>query len=296
MKSSAKSESTIWESNAEIPKRDIGADVLGVIIAIVSEGFGGVVYGLIDKMMTEKSPKLVKEFATLAGLEAGDLAAESVFHNTLSFVQKYMEAARMKTQTESKIKATVEAAIVKKKGTYAAYAEAMRLQMQAEEHEQNEAFATVAADMTDAALIRWDKGLDLIWKELFQDPTDFLRALTIGYIQLIDEAWLTDKAKEGETIQATRERVEELSLRPGSLLVITKDPVGRWQNPDLSFPSGITVRGERVNDETLENLRDAQLRDVPVTMYFVFSATSPYTIGCRSIGGTYAGAGMTPRA
>jgi hypothetical protein len=93
---------------------------------------------------------------------------------------------------------------------------------------------------------------------------------------LIDEAWLADKAKEGEAAHATRERVDEPRLRPGSLLVITWEPVGRWENPDLSFPSGITVRGEHVNDETLDTVRDAQLREVPVTMSFAFSATSPY--------------------
>jgi hypothetical protein len=267
-----------WEGNAEIPKRDIGgADVLGVIIAIVSEGIGGVVYGLIEEMMTKKAgSKLVQEFASLAGLEAGDLAAESVFHNALSVAQKYMEAARLTTQTKSQIKQRAEAAIVNKKGNYAAYAEAMRLQMQDEEHEQNAAFAKAAADKTDEDLIRWDAALDLIWQELFHDPKVFLRELTVGYTRLIDEAWLADKAKEGEAAHATRERVDEPRLRPGSLLVITWEPVGRWENPDLSFPSGITVRGEHVNDETLDTVRDAQLREVPVTMSFAFSATSPY--------------------
>ena len=149
--------------------------------------------------MEEKSSKLVQEFVGLAGLEAGDVAAESIFHDTLSSVQKYMEAARLRTQTETKIKRLAEAAIVKKNGTYAAYAEAMRLQMQEEEHEQNAAFAKAAAGMTDEALIQWDAGLDLIWTELFRDPKDFLRALTVGYMQLIDEAWLADNAREGET-------------------------------------------------------------------------------------------------
>lgn len=266
-----------WESNAEIPKRDIGgAEALGVIIAIVSEGMGGVVYGLIEQMLEKKTPKLVAEFASLAGLEAGDLAAEALFHGALSHAQRYMEAARLRTQTESQIKQRAEAAIVKMNGTYAAYAEAMRLQMQDEEHEQNAAFATAAADMTDEALIQWDKGLDLIWKELFHDPKEFLRALTIGYMQLIDESWLADKAKKGEAMQATRERVDEPHLRPGNLLVITYEPIGHWENPDLSLPGGVTVRGEDVNDETLETLRDAQLRDVPVTMSFAFAATSPY--------------------
>jgi hypothetical protein len=88
-----------WEANAGLPKRDVGgADVLAVIIAIVSEGMGGVAYGLIAEMMTKKTAKktgvnLVHEFVGLAGLEAGDLAAEKVFHDTMSSIQKYTEKA-----------------------------------------------------------------------------------------------------------------------------------------------------------------------------------------------------------
>jgi hypothetical protein len=226
--------------------------------------------------MREVQVIAVQEFASLAGLEAGDLAAERIFHDTLSFAQQYREKARLETQDESKIRGVAEAAIVKKGSTYAAYAEAMRLQMQAEEHQLNEAFAKTAANMTDEDLIKWDAGLNLIWEELFFDPKVFLRELTNEYMGLIDESWLADKAKKGETREATRQRVDEPRLRPGNLLVMTGDSIGRWESPDLSLPGGITVRGEHVNSETLDTLRGAQLREVPVTMSFAFAATSPF--------------------
>jgi hypothetical protein len=149
--------------------------------------------------------------------------------------------------------------------------------MQAEEHELNKAFVKTAAGMTDDDLVAWDAGLDLYWQELFYDPTVFLRALTVGYMDLIDESWLDDKSKKGETRQATRERVDEPRLRPGNLLMQTMDPIGRWESPDLGIPSGFVARGEHVNDETLDTLRNAQLSEVPVSMAFAFRATSPLT-------------------
>jgi hypothetical protein len=265
-----------WEQNAEIPNRDVGPDVLGILIAIVSEGIGGIVYGVIEDMMAKDAKKWAKEFATLAGLEAGDLAAEAAFRETMTLVRKQMETARVATQTDAEIRQRADAAIVTKKGTFAAYAEAMRLQMQAEEHEQNAELTRTATDKTDADLVRLNASWNLVWEALFHDPTLFMRQLTVGYTRLLDEAWLADKAKTGESKTATRARVDEPRLRPGNLLVLTSDPIGRWENPDLSVRSGIRIRGEHVNEETFANLRGARLQDLPLTMSFAFKAVSPY--------------------
>src|SRR4051812_26599078 len=66
-----------WEKTAHSPEPKPGLAILEAMIAIVSLGLGGVVYGVIEGQLKERIPDLLFEFVALSGLEAGDLAAEA---------------------------------------------------------------------------------------------------------------------------------------------------------------------------------------------------------------------------
>jgi hypothetical protein len=273
-----------WEKTAELPTRHLGAEVLEVIIAIVSEGLGGAMYGVIEKMMEEKAgSKLVTEFVGLAGLEAADLAAEKVFRESLGTARLNFEDARQQTQTKEKIKARASAALATKGGTFAAYAEAMRLQTIDEEHQQNHTLTDTATESYAERLLR-NAALELIYAQLLVLPHVFLRDLTSGYIRLLEEAKLTEMDKEhGGDREKTfeQERVAHTqSTRPGNLVVTSADiysSIGDWWNPDLDFPHGFVVEGEGVNVETLDRLLNSPLSAIPVTLAFSLNATSPFS-------------------
>jgi hypothetical protein len=104
----------VWEANARIRKSKAGLDVLMIAIAIVSEGIGGIAYGLIEKWFTGPAAHSVKaEFTMLAGLEAGDLAAEGLFTSAVEGARSHIEAGR-EARTKQQIAETRKAALATK--------------------------------------------------------------------------------------------------------------------------------------------------------------------------------------
>lgn len=264
-----------WAENAKIPASKVGEELLVIVIAIASEGLGGIVYGVMHEMFEGRNVnKYLREFSELAGLEAGDLAAEAVFRNALGGVRGHFEQAR-----EAASKAIDgDMALVSKRGTLAAYAEAMRLQTRTEQHFLEHNFNQEAKGLTEHELRVEYALLEVVYEELKHHPDEFMRTLTTGYIRLLDEAMLAKKKKDyGGSRESTFSGDPEAhasAAREGNLVVEPRSTsqglgthgLGSWEDPDLSFD--VQVQGTGVNPETLEWLLHSQIAELPLTLSF----------------------------
>lgn len=266
-----------WRKTASSPEPKPGEQVLEILVAIASEGFGGVVYGVIDKLMAEASGKLLSEFVKLAALEAGDLAAEAIFHGALKDNRDAFQASAGNAVKQKKQTAKTAVALAGDGDIVDAYAELMTVHSIAEFTEQSTLFSGLSGQ--DAAAR--SAALELTFHKLMADPSKYLLELTTGFIRLLDEVTLSKKDEEHD---GNREQtwadpdMHELEARPGNVVVFPwprGHSLGKWSHPDLRF-SGFNASATGVNTRTLNKLRSAKIKDVPVTMSFRLKVDDPY--------------------
>lgn len=283
-----KGQGSVWEA------------LIAIVIAVLAEGFGGVVYGVIEKMMHKKllqteEVSLLKEFIGLAGLEAGDLAAEAALHGALEWVHKEDDWARgMAIDTIKKVNdkggsaAGVDPGIADKAKIVAqgspldTYVAAVRMYTNVQEAYQTKRFNDTAAAMTDDELLQRAAALQVTWEKLVTEPEAYMRQLTAGYLRLLDEAFVTEEAEHygGDRDKTWREdyKVHSASWRQGSLLLepVPWDySVGHWAYPDLSF-KGFRATGTTLSTDSLALLKGATLGQLPLTLAFKLHAKEPY--------------------
>jgi len=269
-----------WKETAAAKEPKPGQQVLEIIIAIASEGLGGVVYGLIDEMMKGSTKHLLTEFLALAGLEAGDLAAEAIFHKALHENQEDLEKGTRRALQSSKQSSAT--ALATKGDIISAYAEALKLQSVQEFVAQSGEFNDSAANMTDQDLAARYAALKLTYDKLMADPSAFLRELTTGFIRLLDEVTLAEKDKEHEGKRertwAEEDELHWADLRLGNLMVFPwprGHSLGKWSKPDLGF-SEYNATGIGVNTKTLETLLNGKVGNIPVSMGFRYRVANPF--------------------
>jgi hypothetical protein len=277
-----------WEKNAGIPEAKPSIDVLEIVIAIVAEGLGGVVYGVIENMLAKRSSHLLTEFVGLAGLEAGDLAAESAFHAALKSVRGDFETAVKTAASEENVQKSVKGALKKGNNALSFYVEAIRNQTIAQEMAGHGAFNKASPQMSDQDLRAKNAALTVVYEELADVKEKYQRELTVGFIRMMDEARLEERAKRwggnrALTFYYDRDwsvlRAGEIAVEPaGDWSPI--NPHGRshgsWANPDLSF-EGFNAYAGAINDENLDNLVDTPLQELNLTMQFAFWVKNPYS-------------------
>jgi hypothetical protein len=266
-----------WAGNADIPDSAVPEQALMVVIAIVSEGLGGVVYGLIEDFFehyAKATPKLMQEFAELAGLEAGDLAAEAAFQRAVDGIRQDFADAR--DQAAKKVGEDVQ--LVSQRGNLAAYKEALQLHTRTEQHALEHNFNQTMQNYSDSELREKYYLLSKTLDELLHSPKAFERELTEGYIRLLDEAMMVKKTKQyGGSREAAFQGDPEAhtaELRPGNLVVwptrtesgAPSQSIGRWDEPDLNFD--VQVWGTGVNKLTMKTLMYAELHELPFTLAF----------------------------
>jgi hypothetical protein len=278
----------VWKVNAsQVEPPGFGREVLMIVIAIVAEGMGGVVYGVIEDMLSHATPKLLAEFTQLAGLEAGDLAAEKALHEGANAVMGNVKLGVAATTEQKALetnftKEAFEQLFRHSKGSVLdTYVAAMNLQLHLEADAVKQAFSDSMADKSYAELLKEKAAQKVIHDELLTHQDRFLRELTIGYIRMIDEAYIGQKLKEK---QRTRERTyqkdeDELFLRGGEVnlnMVDAHFSIGQWGAPNLGF-SGFELVAGGMNTKVLEHLEDTPVEKLPVMARFTFFAQSPYT-------------------
>ncbi len=284
-----------WKQNAEIPKAKPSVDVLEIVIAIVAEGFGGVVYGVLEKMLADRTGHLLQEFAGLAGLEAGDLGAEAAFHKAAKSVEQDVKLAVKDISAEKVVEDSVTGALKKGNDPLAFYVEAVRNHTIAEEAAEHKHFNDTSADMSDEDVAAKGAMLEMTYKRLAKDPDTYQRELTVGFMRMLDEARMEERAKNwgGNRDVAYYSDPYWSELRPGEVLLLpteAKDPtahhsnvhfVGTWYAPDLSFDGFEAVSGA-INKENLENLVGGEAKDLRLTMRFHLWAKNPYSGGWQT--------------
>ena len=261
-----------WEKNAQLPEADWGAAVLEIAILIVSEGFGGIAYLATEKLLKKAKvgSEYVKHFAELAGLEIGDLATEKALHLTVEALHGSLDASRRKA--EKHVRESASKALATKKGdTIGAFVEAARLQADKEQELNDEAFTEPSLSHSEQFLREWGAGLKVMHEELSNQPHEFLRTLSVGYIRLLDEARMEagDKEHGGDRDRTWREDrgAHSVFYRPGNVVVspVPDDfSLGHWHAPDLGF-SGLELSATGANTETLEDLIGTKMGDLNTT-------------------------------
>ena len=272
-----------WEKNALIAEpAKLSEDALHVGILIASEGMGGVVYGMVEKMLAKRGlPHLVDEFIMLAGLEAGDLAAEAAFHHAMDLTHADLDRGIREARTREAVADIAKVVLKTKTDALGIYVEMLKLQTIKEEAEQHVAFNKVAQDRSDQELIQENAGLKLLYDQLLKAPEDYLRQLTVDFIRLLDESALKakDAAHGGDRGRTFREDPSARAtwLRPGTLQVspTTQHSLGSWFAPDLNFELG--ARAMQLNTQALQTMVGTELGRLPLTIGFSFGAKNPYS-------------------
>jgi hypothetical protein len=245
---------TTWESNARVedpPSRlhqfIVGA--LGIVIAIVSEGVGGVVYSVVsDAMKPSKLPHLVKEFVDLGALEAGDVAAEGPLKWALSMAEHDLvggiNGAKDKIKDTFKDEAVQKIVDASRGDVISVYTAAMRRQVHVENDATKDEFNGRAATMTLKELRELYAGQRIIHDLLLQAPQDYLTQLTRGYMSMIDKAQHARRRKDASAEEVVDEDADRTVLSAGILELAADEPgssehhlIGTWDSPDLNFPS-----------------------------------------------------------
>lgn len=279
-----------WEKNARIPEAKPSIDVMEIVISIVAEGFGGVVYGLLEKMLADRTGHLLQEFVGLAGLEAGDLGAEAAMHKAAKSVEQDVKLAVKDISAEKVVAESVKGALKKGNDPLSFYVEAVRNHTIAEEAAEHKRFNTESPQMSDADVAAKSAMLEMTFKRLREDPDSYQQELTVGFMRMLDEARMEERAKSfgGNRDLAYYSDPSWSELHPGEVALSpteAKDPtvhhstvhfVGPWDNPDLSFDGFEAVAGA-INKENLENLVGAEAKDLRLTMHFHLWAENPYS-------------------
>jgi hypothetical protein len=277
-----------WAKNASIPEGKPSIDVLEIAIAVVAEGMGGIVYGVIENMIAHRTSHLMTEFVGLAGLEAGDLAAEGAFHAALKSAEGYLETGVKDAASEKTVEQSVKGALKKGNDALSFYVEAVRNHTIAQEGAASHKFNQDSPQMTDQDVRDKYAALKLVYDELAAMPDLYQRQLTAGFMRMMDEAGLEERAKKwggnralafyGDTSWRAL-RAGEIALQPyGNWTPWVGDwrNHGSWANPDLSF-EGFNAFAGAMNDENLENLVDGKLEKLGLTMHFTFWVKNPYS-------------------
>jgi hypothetical protein len=286
----------VWKPSAsQVPPEGFGRKVLMAAISIVALGMGGVVYSLIEDMFSHATDKLLKEFIGLAGLEAGDLAAEKALHWAADAVVANVKAGVAATTQQTALETTFTekafAQLLKnsKGSVLDTYVAAMNLQMHMEADNVKQQFIASTAGKSYEELLGMIAVQKLSHDQLLTHPDRFLREMTIGYVRMIDEAYIERKLEQHAR---TRERTYtrdagELFLREGEVNLNIDTPhhsIGVWATPDLSF-SGFELVAGGMNTQVLQYLAGFRVAELPVMARFTFFAKNPFSGGWTTAGG-----------
>lgn len=269
-----------WEKTARSAESRPGLEVLAAIIPIVSLGIGGLAYAAIDGMLAAGLNKYAKEFILLSGLEAGDIAAEALFHRVMKQNRDDLsQGVRDSLASSKKSSAT---ALAGDGDIIDCFVEANKLQSVEEYTKETEAFNSSSGTMSDVDLAGRSAALKLTYDKLMGDPSGYLRELTVGFIRLLDEVKVADLAKDydgdRERTRLQDSELHQTSMREGNLMVFPwprNHSLDSWAAPDLGF-GGFNATGIGINTKSLERLRGAAVADLPVSMGFRFRAANPY--------------------
>ncbi|HVQ94669.1 MAG TPA: hypothetical protein VMU51_26770 [Mycobacteriales bacterium] len=133
--------------------------------------------------------------------------------------------------------------------------------------------------------------LEAIHQMLQARAQSLQRALTVGYLRLLDEnkvwaatskyrapsplAWLLE---DMTFTRGIRPDLHASAEREGTLLALPapSTSIGRWSGPNLGFGS-FTAHGAGVRTKALAKLANTAVKDLPLTIGFRFQADNPYT-------------------
>ena len=255
----------VWEKNARIPDSKLALEVLEFVVAVVSDGLGGVALKLIDDALEHRAGKFMREFASLAGLEATDYSVEGAYRWAVSKARADIDIGTKNARDAADIKKTSKDALASKGDTLAAYTEALKLHTIREESEQKQAFSTSAAALSDDDVVKKVAALQVIYDQLAEHPDAFLQELTDGFLTMLDEAMLREEDKDygGDRARTFRESREahEGWMRAGNLVLDADRSLGRWPNPDLGF-SELKATAGGLNSAALDYLQGTELQQL----------------------------------
>jgi hypothetical protein len=276
----------VWKANARHVEPDtLTRELVMLAISIASEGWGGVVYGLIERALVNEHAKasLVHEFAMLAGLEAGDIAAEHYYRALLNVAEDETKRAAAKASEKHALektfseKAFAELLKESKGDALDTFVAAAKRQAHVQADLEKDEFDKTGAAMTYRDLLARKALQKQAHDRLMEHPHEFLGGLTLGYLKMLDEAYLEGASHDGGGRgKALREddfpghgREGKVDLWPSE-----KHSIGTWGHPDLEFPGfRLFSKGQKTaTEETLLNLSPQAL---PVTLAFNFLAINP---------------------
>jgi hypothetical protein len=285
-----------WSKTEESDAAKPSSAALEVALVIVAGGIGGVVGGLLaDEVAALVGKDAAKgaehishgghdpleEFTYLVGLEAADQASEAAFHRAIDGARETLGKGT-KAALESR-KESVKTALATdpNDGLLECYTEAVTLQSIEEQVQDGLEFNKTASTLSDVELAGQYVVYKTLYENLMASPDAFLRELTVGYIRLMEEAYLeTEDKKFGGDRARTRQAMHKTWgigwRQPGYLnieAVGLSEGLGDWGNPNLSINLGAAAVDIHTRD--LDAILNTPLKDLPLTMRFYFRVRDP---------------------
>jgi hypothetical protein len=265
-----------WGANTGIEDSKPLRTALEISLGIVSSGMGGVMGRLISQSITSA---LTQEFVKAAGKKATEVGLDAAAKAALGGSQKIA----MTTAGETRLRADAQAALASKGDLIACYVEANRLAAISDKTQAVTAFNLSEKGMTDEALADQVQIVTMLYKELLNDPSIFLRELTMGLMRLMDEMHIEDEAEDygGDRKRLFKEDedIDETDIREGNLLMrpVGAYSIGDYYNPRIDSVKSFHGLATEVNDATLAQLKGATIDQLPFTLAFRFWGSNPFS-------------------
>jgi hypothetical protein len=144
---------------------------------------------------------------------------------------------------------------------------------------EKEEFRTTGGSMNYRELLQLRALQKQAHDKLLAHPEEFLETLTVGYLKMLDQAYLDEESKEdGGRARALRKDAFVGHNRAGKVTLwpTEKHNIGKWGGPDLGF-DGFRLYSEGLNKATEETLLNISPQALPVTVAFNFLANNPFS-------------------
>jgi hypothetical protein len=210
--------------------------------------------------------KVAEEFVGLSALEAADLISDKVLHAAVDRAGTRIEKANQKAMGDA-LKEKTKAALVRKDGKIAAYAESLRDRAQMVKENCEQSLTETYLSMSEFDLKLEAAFISALVEGLKAQPEPFMREMTSGYLQLHQDP--DPAAFERYFDCGDNQHIAGVDVRiPGH------HDIGNWVNPKVNPPGGLELVTHHnvVNPETLAYYRGARLEEVNTTMVFWFQA------------------------
>lgn len=268
-----------WRTNANVVETPPGRVILEIALGILAAGIGKMIGGTLTRVLSQGAGQLMA--LAIEGTAEG--VAGAITNGTIGAGKSAL--LDMTTPGNSEVSSAAGTAVGLSTSTSLAdyFAEGSRLMAATTKTNKATNFIADSSDMSHAQLIVMHYGLRRSIDNLVADGGSFMQGMTIGFLKLLDELYLTEQAADYSGSTETERRddmytndgtIAEANSRQGNVIVLNgrvSSSIGRYNNANVS---GVRGGVDELNESTRDHLSGAKIEDLPMSVGFRFWGTT----------------------